>query len=739
MDFLITRDAYGVPHVQAETAADAWAGMGYACAQDRLFQMDYDRRRACGRWAEVAGSPALGADVLARRLGLAAAAKTAVAVMSPQVLAAFAAYASGVNRAIADGALPLPARYPAEEWQPWHSVAAYLVRHVQMGQWQHKLANAVLLARAGASAFGRLESRPVPGSPVAVPPEGRLTHPVAGLLDEALGDIEGHLGFLAEVEPGSNAWAVSGRRTAHGGAVLCNDSHRALDTPNVYWQCRVTCADFDVTGATFPGLPGFPHFGSNGSVAWAITHGDADTQDLYLERFEGTRYLTPSGWAEAEVRHERIEVLGGSPVTVPVWTTRHGPVVHGHPDAGLALVLKWTGTHRPNRGFECLLPMLTARTVAELADAQDGWVDPVNNLVCADTSGDIAYQCRGELPVRSSDAARRLPVPGWDDACEWTGTVPFASLPRAVDPEAGFVMTANNAITDADAPYVSYSFSQPWRAERLRSLLADGSVHTADALAAMQADTVSLQARGWGRLLAGLGPAADERGEAARALLAGWDGNLAAGSAQALLYACFLRALAETLYRPVLGAETWAWMASGALAPMLSMIRRWLGNDTWELLGGPVPPGAVSEADLRERRERVLAAVPGALAGAWAAAVKAGGPDPGRWRWGDAHRAARVHPLAGPFPGAAMGGDADTVQASGYGWRQGSPFTVTALSVYRQVVDLADPESASFVIPGGASGDPASAHFSDQFGLWADHRRIGMRAELADDARDALA
>jgi penicillin amidase len=730
VDFLITRDAYGVPHVQAETASDVWAGMGYACAQDRLFQMDYDRRRACGRWAEIAGFPALGADVLARRLGLAAAAQLDLAVMSPQVRTAFEAYASGVNQAIADGALPLPSWFPVEAWQAWHSVAAFLVRHVQMGQWQHKLANAVLLARAGADAFERLETRPAAGSPVAVPPGGRLARPVADLLDEALGDVEGHLGFLAEVEPGSNAWAVSGRRTAHGGAVICNDSHRALDTPNVYWQCRVTCPDFDVTGATFPGLPGFPHFGSNGSVAWAITHGDADTQDLYLERFEGTRYLTPSGWAEAEVRHERIDVRGGSPVTVPVWATRHGPVVHGNPDAGLALVLKWTGTHRANRGFECLLPMLTARTAAELADAQDGWVDPVNNLVCADTQGQIAYQCRGELPVRSSDGARRLPVPGWDDACEWTGTVPFASLPRAVDPEAGFVMTANNAITDADEPYISYTFSQPWRAERLRSLLAGNPALSVDELAGMQADTVSLQAHGWGQLLTGLGPFEDEVAETARVLLAGWDGDLAAGSAAALLYACFLRALAEALYRPVLGAATWAWMASGVLAPTLSMIRRWLGNDTWEMLGGPVPPQEGREADQRARRERVLAAVPGALADSWAAAVKAAGPDPRQWRWGDVHRAARVHPLAGAFPGAPMGGDADTVQASGYGWRPGSPFTVTTLSVYRQAVDLADPASASFVIPGGASGDPASAHFSDQLALWADHRRIGMQGVM---------
>jgi len=188
---------------------------------------------ACGRWAEIAGSPALGGDVLARRLGLAAAAQLDVAVMSPPVRACFEAYASGVNQAIADGALPLPARYPVEAWRGWHSVAAFLVRHVQMGQWQHKLANAVLLARAGATPSSGLRAgrSRLAGLRAA---RRAADEPVAGLLDEALGDIEGHLGFLAEVEPGSNAWAVSGRRTAHGGAMICNDSHRALDTPNVY-------------------------------------------------------------------------------------------------------------------------------------------------------------------------------------------------------------------------------------------------------------------------------------------------------------------------------------------------------------------------------------------------------------------------------------------------------------------------------------------------------------------------
>jgi penicillin amidase len=396
-----------------------------------------------------------------------------------------------------------------------------------------------------------------------------------------------------------------------------------------------------------------------------------------------------------------------------------------------------------------MLPMLTAGSVAQLIDAQDGWVDPVNNLVCADVAGEIAYQCRGEVPARSSEGGRRLPVAGWDGGCEWTSTVPFRELPRTVDPAAGYVMTANNAIVDGDAPYLSYTFAQPFRAERIRSLLDGRSSLTAGELAGMQADTVSVAARGWGRLLGSLGPfGASPDAEAARSLLAGFDGDLAAESAAALLYGCFVRALAEGLYRPILGSDAWEWVASGALAPTISLVRRWLGCDTWELLGmptasggavsdalGSADPGSGTAAPGGERGQRVLAAVPAALASAWAAAVALAGPDPRQWRWGDVHQAVLLHPLGaagggpGPLASVPMGGDADTIQAAGYGWRAGAPFTVTSLSVYRQVVDLADGSSASFVIPGGASGDPADPHFADQLAEWAVGRRIPMAAE----------
>ncbi len=535
--------------------------------------------------------------------------------------------------------------------------------------------------------------------------------------------VASHLGFLSEAEPGSNAWAVGGRRTAHGGAVLCNDSHRALDTPNVYWQCHLSCPGFDVVGATFAGVPAFPHFGHNQAVAWAITHVGADTQDLYIEAFDPGvpgRYATAAGWALARRRVERIEVKAEAPVETVVWTTSHGPVVHGDPLRGDALALRDTASDRPCRGFECLLPMLTASGVDEMLEAQRDWVDPVNNFVAADRAGNIGYQTRGELPERSSDRFRGLPIPGWTDVCEWRGRVPFSSMPREVNPASGYIMTANNAVTSAEAPYISYTFADPFRAERLRSLLEETPVHTAESLAAMQGDVESWAARAWARLLSDLGPVAGDETdqEQARTMLASWDGTLGAESPEALVYGCFRRALAEALYSPLLGEATWRWMASEGAPTCAVTIRRWLARDTWRMLGGPLPPGDAA-GDGAARADAVLAVLPKALGDAFAAARALAGPRVDMWRWGDVHRVESHHPLSHlhqspgplePLP-VRIGGDSDTIQAASYGWRLEEPFTVTTLSVYRQVVDLAEPTAATYVIPRRCVGKPAQPSF----------------------------
>ncbi len=725
---VIRRDRRGVAHVSAASEMDAWFGQGFAAAQDRLWQMEYDRRRAAGRWAEAAGEAGLPADLLARRLDIAAAARADVEVMDTGTREMFEAYARGVNAFLACGA-PLPPEYALtgispEPWEPWHSVALFKIRHVLMGLWQWKVAATGLLARVGPDTWKNLHFLSPVGTSVILPPGGRVRE-LFEFANEEIAVAGEHLGFLSEIEAGSNSWAVHGSRTTTGKPVICNDSHRALDVPNAYWQVHVACSAFDVSGATFAGFPGFPHFGFNGNVAWNITHTQADYQDLYLERFDGPageRYLTENGWRAAERRTETVAVRGAEPVTIEWWKTRHGPVVHGDPAGGMAVALKYTALERAKPAFNGLRAMVRVRDVHELFAAQSSWVDPVNNLVAADASGNIGYLVRGELPIRASKAGRRVAVPGWTGEHEWVGTVPFEQMPRSINPPEGYIATANQRVLAADEPYISAYFAPPGRADRLVELLTASEHHSPGTIASWQSDTTSRPARAWARFLGSQGPFTGEA-ERAREMLARWDGNLRGGRGEGLLYACFRRNVARELFAPLVGEATWAWLTSERHVGLGRVAGGLLAEVVAHLEEGAPPPGS------REWQAILQAS----LGRAWEDATVLGGPDAGNWRWDACHTTASRHPLSGQFPGAALdppraaiGGDGDTLQAAGYGLSGKNGFAITLTSVYRQVIDFAAPVDASYVIPGGVSGIPGSPHYADQLPLWQRHERIPM-------------
>ncbi|MCP5152585.1 MAG: penicillin acylase family protein [Ectothiorhodospiraceae bacterium] len=746
----IRRDAHGVAHVDASDEHDAWLGQGYAAAQDRLWQMDFDRRRAVGRLAEVTGArarfggeDAIAADVLARRLRLEAASRADVAAMSAETRAMFDAYAAGVNAFIAGGD-PLPVEftlcdYRPEPWAAWHSVVVFKIRHVLMGLWQQKVAWAHFLSKVDPERAALLPDTGSPPGTATILPPGAA---VASVLDTAAADIAavaGSLGFLAEVDGGSNSWVVSGTRVTTGHPVLCNDSHRALDVPNAYWQIHVRCPGFDVIGATFAGVPGFPHFGHNGSVAWNITHTQADYQDLFVERFDTDapgRYRSGDGWKQADRREERIAVRAADDVVVETWATDHGPVVHGDPRQGHALALRYTATDRACRQWECLRPMLAARTVAALHETQREWVDPVNNLVSADTAGHIGYLCRGRLPIRASSAGRRVPAPGWDGAHEWLGDVPFERMPQVIDPPQGYIGTANQRVIDADEPYVSDLYASPHRADRIRELLDGTGTLSPETIVAMQGDRVSLVARAVGALLARLDPCAGDA-ERARRMLAGWDGEQLGDDPRPLLFACLRRELMRAVLEGTVGPDACAWLNAQPAPAYGRLMNHWMS-------------GLVAGLDARYRDHapggRAWSAVlPAVLEAAWQAACAVGGDDPQTWRWDHHHRTAARHPLSFAFPEHAalldppavgVGGDGDTLQAAGYVWKPGGALGLTLLSVYRQVVDFADAEHGSFVVPGGVSGLPGTAHYADQLEHWRTHRRVPMHRR-ADEVEAA--
>ena len=736
----IHRDRHGIAHVEAADERSAWFAMGYACAQDRLWQLEWYRRRGAGRWSAIVGASGLAADRLFRRLRLIEASRADVDAMSPPTRAMFAAYAAGVN-AYVDAGQPLPPEYALtqiswERWEPWHSVLVFKVRHAIMGKRLLKLARLEILRRAGADAYALLENIEPAAINLILPPGGVGSHAYPCAAEE-LRAMAADLGTLGSDEGGSNSWVVHGSRVTSGQPVICNDSHRPLDVPNVYWQVHVWCPAFNVAGAAFPGVPAFPHFGFNERVAWNITHGQADCQDLWIERFDPAnphRYRTEDGWEDAEVERATLEVRDAEAETIDLVRTRNGDLVHGDPASGEAIIMRSTATDRANRQWECLRPMLFADTVPALHESQRSWEDPVNALLSADTAGNIGFLFRGRIPLRSTPKARQFPAPGWSGEHRWIGDVAFEDLPQAINPPQGFIGTANQRPLDAAQPYLAHEFTTPGRATRIAEILTSKATFTPDEVIAMQADMTSIRARGWARFLALRGPYAHPA-ERARALLGAWDGNVAGDSAEALLYACLRIRGIEQQFRPILGEDAWHWMIHGGNDNGPAMLLRW-----WYYLGETLtkstatPDGRAWDAVL-----------PSMLEAAWARACAIGGDDPARWRWDAVHRTHAKHPLSDRFdalagvldlPSVALGGDHDTLQVSSWQATPDTDFRLSNLSVYRQVVDFAAPGEASWSIPGGASGIPGSPHYADQLEMWRVNERTPMHIE-PDAARSA--
>ena len=740
----IHRDGFGIPHVEASDEASAWFGMGYACAQDRLWQLEWYRRRGRGRWSEVVGASGLAGDRMFRRLRLVDACRADVEAMTAETRAMFETYAAGVN-AYVDAGQPLPPEFAITDlgWEPWTAedgVMVFKVRHAIMGKRLLKLARLEFLRLAGPETYATLEGIEPGGINVILPPGGTAPSSYAPTVEEVRA-AAADLGTLASDEGGSNSWAVHGSHTTTGKPVICNDSHRPLDVPNVYWQVHVWCPEFNIAGGAFPGVPAFPHFAFKGDLAWNITHGQADYQDLFFEEFRtegGTLQVrTEDGWEAAETRTETIEVRGDSSEEITLVRTRNGDIVHGDPASGSAIAMRYTATDQPNRQWETLRPMLFASTVAELHESQRGWDEPVNALVSADTEGNIGFLYRGRIPVRSTERGQQFPVRGWEGEHSWTGDVPFEQLPQVINPPQGFIGTANQRPVEATEPYLAYEFTTPGRSTRIAEVLSSKDKFTPEEIIRLQADTTSIRARGWAEFLRERGPYEGDA-ERARALLGAWDGNVAGDSAEALLYACFRIRGMEQVFRPILGDRAWDWALNGGNDQGPATLLRW-----WYYLGEALTTerGAAATPDGRPWDD----VLPGILDAAWQRATELGGADPASWRWDAVHQTNAQHTLSEAFPELAsqldpepiaVGGDHDTLQVSSWRAVPGTQFRLSNLSVYRQVVDFAAPEDASWVIPEGASALPGTDHAGDQQELWRLNQRVPMHLD-PDAARKA--
>lgn len=722
-DVIVSRDARGVPYIAARSANDAYLALGFVHAQDRLAQMEFMRRFGSGRLSEIIGSSGLATDRYMRTLGLHRLAEQDFAGLPEEVGDALVAYAAGVNAFLAapDGALPPEFELLFHEPEPWTPTDSLLWGRLMAlrltGNWHGELLRSRL---SGLLPLERIEE--------LWPIERDLAPDASGRRPEEGTGSEGAPGAPGDVRPnpadGSNAWAIAGTRTESGAPILAGDPHLRLTLPNIWYLASIDTPELSIAGATTPGVP-FHILGQSADVAWALTTTHGDASDVFMERMVGDRYETPDGPADFVQREETIDVRFGEAVVMRVRETRHGPVISdAMPEAGAAatsegaLSLAHTGLLQGDVNAEGMYRLNRARNVDDVLKAAALLRSPQQNIVFATGSGHIGMQVAGLAPIRRNGNGF-MPAPGWSGEFDWTGFIPFAEMPRTLDPERGYVVNANNKPTPPGYPhFLARDWPEPHRAARIEEVLErdlPASLRTSSSLQMDVRSLAALEIRDM--LLATVSPS--DTNHRAVQLLSAWNGVMGRDRPEPLIYYTWLREVYGAIFADDLGPfyQQWLQERPDALQRALRGETTWCDNAGSPIVEscGPVLGRALDFVLLTLR--------------------EAHGEDMLSWRWGAVHRARLNDPLLRRIP--VLGEHLDHVIET-----DGGNFTVNRGGLdlgdrnrpyehvhgagFRAVYDLADRDRSRMVIAVGQSGNPFSRWHTDLLEPWRDGEYLNL-------------
>jgi penicillin amidase len=707
----VQRDHWGVAHIYAQNEHDLFFAQGFVVSQDRLFQMEMWKRSGQGRLAEVLGPSAVKRDINARLLRYRGDMDAEYQSYAPHTKEILEAFTSGINAYIAEiqkpGRVGLPlefqiAGFKPEPWKP-EDCLNRLAAYSMTGNGASELHNAQLVALLGPEkAAELLELDPH----VKLDPAPGLDF--AGLSPKLLENLIGsdsRIDFHSAPIQGSNDWTVSGKLTASGKPLLANDPHRVIAEPSLRYIVHLVAPGWNVIGAGEPGLPGVAD-GHNEHIAWGFTIFGLDQQDLYLAKLnpsDSNQYATAHGWAPLETKTETINVRGGTPVSATLKFTDHGPVLWD--DGKRALILHWVGNEPGTAGYLGSLSLDQAANWQQFESAMARWKVPSENIVYADTEGNIGEHSTGLAPLRKNWTGL-LPVPE-NGGYEWSGFVPNSELPHTFNPTRGFVATANHKMIPENYKYaVGFQWGSPERFQRISEVLAEAEKNGHKLgivdMENLQNDVTSLPAR---QLQALLRPAAGSAPSSAAKMILDWDGALKAGSAAAALYEFWVLELEDAVKKLAVPAE-----ARNAAGMYLPRVVEELQHPRTEIFGANPP--AARDALLLDTLKSAEAKTAARL-----------GSDPHTWAWGKLHLMQFNHSLdvnaelaklfdRGPLE---RPGDNYTVNATGFG---GASFNQLAGASYREIFDLSDWDQAVGVNVPGQSGQPGSPHYDDLLPLW---------------------
>jgi penicillin G amidase len=740
----VIRDRWGVPHIYAGDLHDLYLAQGYVMASERLFQLEFLIRLGMGTLSELFSELTAPVDRFIRTVGWNRIARRSVESYDERSREMAASFGAGI-RAWRETMPEKPVEYQVLDSDPivldeaeatigGAAGAAFMAWGLSRN-WDNELLRAEIAERLGPEAMSTL-----------FPDVDTET----ALIEAAKQGASNRLALLREASlppsgQGSNNWVVDGSRTETGKPLLANDPHLALSVPSIWYECHLVAPGIDVAGVALPFSPGIV-IGHNDRIAWGFTNTEGDVQDLFLERLseDGAEYR--GAWEPLIVHREEIRVRGRSdPEVLEVRETRHGPLMDSYMvgvadpvvvEGGITrtYALRWVGaeaTIEPSTIFE----LNTARTWDEFRDAVRGWKCPGQNMVYADVEGNIGYQFTGLYPIRRKGDGT-IPVPGWTDEYEWAGWVPFDDLPRALNPESGFLCTANNKVQDEGYAFnLGGDFLPPFRARRIAQMITERERHTPDTFAAMQTDTLSLPAAEILPHLVSVEPA-DERQKEAVALLAEWDHRLDAGSAAAAVYEVWCKHIALHVLGPLFDDERLLTHFFGR--------RQWTNAFQYRVLPNLLayPTALWWGGNGKAARDRVLRE---ALEVALIELTNLLGEDLQSWRWGALHKArfagrlAIIPDLAEMFTAGEveLGGDEQTVLQGSFepGWS----YDVVVTPSWRQILDPSNWDASIGTHTVGQSGHPASPHYNDLVGLWSRgrHHPLPFSRPAVEEAAEA--
>lgn len=743
----VFRDKYDIPHIFAQTTTDAYFALGYLHAQDRLWQMDLNRRAGSGRLAEIFGADALEQDRFFRTLGLKRAAEANLKQLDQTTLASLNAYAQGINAYLSQE-LFLPVEFylsgapRPEPWQPadsliWLKTIAWRLS----GNWWEELLNLRLRKRLSSEQFADLFP--------AYPGEIQRALPDISSLYTRLEPMAGKLIAQHRKEAGksigSNNWVVDGSRTASGKPLLANDPHLPLTAPSIWYFAHLHAPGLNAIGATLPGLPGIV-LGRNDKVAWAFTNTGPDSQDIFLEKTlpgQPSYYLTPAGPAAFTEIKEAIKVKDASDEQLTIRFGRHGPIISDidadakqvAPD-GMALALSWVGLQPDDATIRFMLNAGRSQSAAELKETARDFHAPQQNIVYADAAGDIGFIAAGRVPVRRADNDLHglLPAPGWLAAYDWQGFIPFDRLPQQSGGDNGKIVTANQKITPPDYPYwITSGWAPPYRADLITDLLDQDAKHDVTSFAAIQADVGNPVAE---QLLPYLLKVEADENESAQAVqsLRHWDRRMSEDAAQPLIFAEWIRQLALVLYREKLGD---LYEMVGDYNPLFLVNVLSNRNNS---AGRWCKP---SQAGAEWCSEEIKLALHAALANL----KRHYSDNVSQWRWGTAHVTVFKHRPFGDLPMVGRlfnievesPGGMDTINVSGYRYDEESGrYLGEAGAAFRAIYDLAEPDKSVFILGTGQSGSPFSPHYRNMTSAWLRGGYVPMLTDRERILRDAV-